>query len=338
MAEPTFGGKPMKKPDDTRLTDLMRSLAEAGRLAQRAPSVFNTQPWHWRVSSHSMDLLSDPERRLTVTDPAGRQLLLSCGAALHHARIGLAAAGRSITVTRFPDRASPELLARIDVQGRAVPDPRVRELRGAIPRRRTDRRAFSATPVPAAALHRLSTAAGDEDTGLYVVPDEQVPVLGEAAATAAAVERTDPAYQKSLAEWTNRAPDSEDGVPPRTAVEAGSRRVPVRDFAPGRAGLAVGAGDDTGAAYTILYGDGDAPADWLRAGEAVSAVLLTAVIEGLAVAPMSDVLEVAESRRRVRGLLAAGRPYLVLRIGVPAGGDPTPPTPRRRPDAVIEYD
>jgi nitroreductase len=323
---------------DPRPTDLRRAMADAARLAQRAPSVFNTQPWHWRVASHSLDLLSDPERRLTVTDPAGRQLLLSCGAALHHARLGLAAAGRSVSVARFPDPASPDLLARIEVHGHADPDPQVRQLRGAIPRRRTDRRAFAAAPVPAAALERLATAAGDEGIGLYVVPDEQVPVLAEAAAGAAAAERADPAYQRSLAEWTNRPPDRGDGVPPGTAVETGPRRVPVRDFAPGGSpGLAVGTGDDTGAAYSILCGDGDAPVDWLRAGEAVSAVLLTAVVEGLAVAPMSDVLEVADSRRRVRGLLPAGRPYLVLRIGVPVGDEATPPTPRRRPDAVIRY-
>jgi nitroreductase len=323
---------------DIRPTDLMRTMADAARLAQRAPSVFNTQPWHWRVASHRMDLLSDPERRLTVTDPAGRQLLLSCGAALHHARLGLAAAGRSVSVMRFPDPAAPDVLASIDVRGHAEPDAHVRELRGAIPRRRTDRRAFGATPVPAAALDRLAAAAKEEGPGLYIVPDERVAALAEAAAIAAAAERADPAYQRSLAEWTNRPPDSGEGVPPRTAVDQGPRRVPVRDFAPGgNAGLAVGAGDDTGAAYTILYGDGDAPIDWLRAGEAVSAVLLTAVVEGLAVAPMSDVLEVAESRRRVRGLLPGGRPYLVLRLGVPVGEEATPPTPRRRPEAVIRF-
>jgi nitroreductase len=323
---------------ETQPTDLMRAMAEAARLAQRAPSVFNTQPWHWLVASHSLDLLSDPERRLTVTDPAGRQLLLSCGAALHHARLGLAAGGRSIAVARFPDPAAPDLVARIEVHGHADPDPRVRQLRGAIPRRRTDRRAFAATPVPADALERLATAARDEGTGLHLVPDDEVPVLAEAAAGAAAAERADPAYQRALAEWTNRPPDRDDGVPQGTAVETGPRRVPVRDFAPGGSpGLAVGRGDDAGAAYSILYGDGDAPVDWLRAGEAVSAVLLTAVVEGLAVAPMSDVLEVADSRLRVRGLLPAGRPYLVLRIGVPVGKEATPPTPRRRPEAVIRY-
>jgi nitroreductase len=321
-----------------RPTDLMRALAEAARLAQRAPSVFNTQPWQWRVGSNALELLRDPNRTLAVTDPAGRQLLLSCGAALHHARLGLTAAGRRITVTRFPDPDSPDLLARIDVRGRAEPDDQVRRLRGAVPRRRTDRRPFGATPVPEATLSRLREAARAEQTGLHLLRPEQIPTLAAAATRAAAVERADPAYRRALDEWTHRPPGSGDGVPAGTAVPAGPRPVPVRDFAPGGTpGLAVGPGDDRGAAYAVLHGPGDTAVDWLRAGEALSAVLLTAVVEGLGAAPMSDVLEVEESRLMVQGLLPAGRPYLALRIGVPVAAEAPPPTPRRRPGTVIGF-
>jgi nitroreductase len=319
-------------------TDLMRALAEAAGLAQRAPSVFNTQPWRWRVGSNFLELLRDPERTLTVTDPAGRQLLLSCGAALHHARLGLTAAGRRIDVTRLPDSDSPDLLARIGVRGRAEPDEQTRRLRGAIPRRRTDRRPFGATPVPEATLGRLREAARAEETGLHLLQPEQIPTLAAAAEKAAAVERADPAYRRALGEWTHRSPDSGDGVPAGTAVAAGPRAVPVRDFAPGGTpGLPVGPGDDRGAAYAVLHGPGDTAVDWMRAGEALSAVLLTAVVEGLAAAPMSDVLEVEESRRLVQSLLPAGRPYLVLRTGIPVAAEAPPPTPRRRSGTVIGF-
>jgi hypothetical protein len=319
-------------------TDLMRALAEAARLAQRAPSVFNTQPWRWRVGSNFLALLRDPERTLTVTDPAGRQLLLSCGAALHHARLGLTAAGRRIAVTRLPDSDSPDLLARIDVRGRAEPDDQTRRLRGAIPRRRTDRRPFGATPVPAASLGRLREAARAEETDLDLLRPEQIPTLAAAATKAAAVERADPSYQRALDEWTHRPPGSGDGVPAGTAVPASPRAVPVRDFTRGGTpGLPVGPGDDSGAAYAVLHGPGDTAVDWLRAGEALSAVLLTAVVEGLAAAPMSDVLEVDESHALVQSLLSAGRPYLVLRIGIPVAPEAPPPTPRRGPGTVIGF-
>lgn len=316
----------------------MRALAEAARLAQRAPSVFNTQPWRWYVGSNALELLREPDRTLEVTDPAGRQLLLSCGAALHHARLGLTAAGRRITVTRFPDPGTPDLLARIDVRGRAEPDERVRRLRGAVPRRRTDRRPFGAAPVPKAALRRLGEAASGEETGLHLLGREQIPTLAAAAGKAAAAERADPAYRRALDEWTHRPPGNGDGVPAGTAVPAAPRTVPVRDFAPdGTPGLAIGPGDDNGTAYAILHGPGDTAVEWLRAGEALSAVLLTAVVEGLGAAPMSDVLEVEESRLMVQGLLPAGRPYLALRIGVPVAAEAPPPTPRRRPDTVIGF-
>jgi nitroreductase len=319
-------------------TDLMRTLADAARLAQRAPSVFNTQPWQWQVGSHTLDLHGDPARRLPVTDADARQLTVSCGAALHHARIALAAAGHRIAVTRLPDPAQPDLLARIEAVGREEPAPEVRQLRGAIPRRRTDRRAFAAAPVPDATLARLGRAAQAEGCAIHVVRTDQMPMLAIAAARAAQAEHADRAYRAQLAAWTARPPGSGDGVPATTAVRRTPRRVPVRDFAPDAPpGLEAGEGDDYGARYAILYGGDDDPAAWLRAGEALSVVLLTAVLENIATAPMSDVLEVERPRRLVRSLLPGGHPYLVLRLGVPVGTEAPPRTPRRRPEAVIRF-
>jgi len=207
----------------TATTDLMRTLAGAARLGQRAPSVFNTQPWSWRVGSHTLDLLRDPARRLSVTDADSRQLTISCGAALHHARIALGAAGRRTAVTRFPDPEQPDLLARIDVGGRVEPDPHVRRLCGAITLRRTDRRAFATTPVPDAALNNLREAAKAEGCAMHVVRLDQMPMLAIATAQAEAAEHADPAYRAQLAEWTGLPLGSADGVPATTAVERAPR-------------------------------------------------------------------------------------------------------------------
>ena len=66
------------------------ALAEAAASAGYAPSVHNTQPWRWRAHPDRLDLYAARDRQLTETDPEGRLLLLSCGAALHHARLALA--------------------------------------------------------------------------------------------------------------------------------------------------------------------------------------------------------------------------------------------------------
>ena len=48
--------------------------------AARAPSMHNTQPLRFRAGAYAIELYADPGRKLKV-DPAGREMLISCGAA-----------------------------------------------------------------------------------------------------------------------------------------------------------------------------------------------------------------------------------------------------------------
>jgi hypothetical protein len=311
-------------------------LDAAARAALRAPSIFNTQPWHWRNSGRALELRADWSRQLAVADPDGQSLLVSCGAALHHARISLAAAGWIADVDRTTgDR---HLLARITLVRRATPDSDAVALREAIHVRRTDRRPFSDEPVPREILEALTSAAAGEGVRLHRVRMDQMPMLAIAVSLAGASEMADPAYRVELMRWTNRPEWSGDGVPAETAVAKVPRRVPVREFVLSpREGMAVTPGGDRGAAYLIVHGGGTEVGDWLRAGEALSAVLLTACSRGLAVAPLTDVLEVAHPRELVTGLLGGdGVPYVLVRCGYPSDSTPLAPSPRRDPAEVID--
>jgi hypothetical protein len=210
----------------------------------------------------------------------------------------------------------------------------------AITTRHTDRRAFADTPVPGDLVARLRAVVEAEGVHLHLVRDGQMPMLAIAAARAAGVQLTDPEYRVALMRWTNRPQWSDDGVPPATAVQSSPRRVPVREFSiDPRAGMDPGPGQDRGAVYAILFGDSDDPVSWLPAGEAMSAVLLTAAAHGLAAAPMTDVIEVPATREMLRQVLSGlGHPYAALRIGIPmlSAADP-PATPRRPAGAAIEY-
>jgi nitroreductase len=320
------------------LPEATRLLEAAAQAALYAPSVFNTQPWRWRISGGTLELSADPERQLATTDAEGRLLLISCGTALHHARTALAAAGWTCTVDRLPDPTRPDLLARVHL-GHAVPaDPEAQRMAAAIPLRRTDRRAFGDRPVTEELLTRLRRFVEFEGAYLHVVPADQVPMLAISSERAAAAEQDDPAYREELRRWTSRPQWRGDGVPPATAVEPALRRVPVRDFALERdAGLTAGAGVDKGAAYVIVFGMTDQRIDLLRAGEGLSALLLLATAEGLATAPLSEAVEVAWSRHLLSTLLAGiGEPYIAVRLGYPLGGEPLPPRPRRAAAETIE--
>ena len=88
--------------------------------ASWAPSVHNTQPWHFVVRPDVLELHGDNNRQLRALDPTGRQMVISCGCALFNARVGLAA-DSVVQVDRLPNPAKPELLARITLRDEQAP-------------------------------------------------------------------------------------------------------------------------------------------------------------------------------------------------------------------------
>jgi nitroreductase len=319
-------------------------LADAVEDALHAPSVHNSQPWRWRIGSRDVQLHADPQRHLVATDPDRRDLVLSCGAALHHLRVALAARGLSADIRRLPDPEDSTHLATVTV--RPGGEPVDAALFPAIAERRTDRRRMSRRPVPAEHLHTLVEQAARN--GATLVPITRPAMrqrLLAAIVTAERLQRAEAGYASELRMWTNRLPGGHDGVPAAnvTAPLTGTLDPsPLRRF--GRAELAQaaqvpghGQGDDA-AELLIVTTAGDEIPDRLRAGEATSAVLLAATHIGLATTPLSQALELEGSRLQVqRDVLGVPEfPQLVIRVGWPASGAPAlPATPRRELRSVL---
>ena len=108
--------------------------------------------------------------------------------------------------------------------------------------------------------------------------------------------------------------------------------MPMRGFA-GNPPTGPLTGEPEAAALLLLSTSADTPVQWLRVGEVTSAILLTAARHGLAASPLTQPLEVGETRTFVRDHIsgdASAHPQILLRIGWPrpeAGY--LPPTPRR---------
>ena len=199
--------------------------------------------------------------------------------------------------------------------------------------RRTDRRPFRGTgPLPASVIDLLRDAAAPFGVATHVFDPEQVGFLAHAAREAAHIHDKSESYRDEMAAWTTyRNPVGRDGVPPTAAVPQVPRTVPVRNFAPdSQPLLEAGPGDDRYTTYLAFATDTDTRTDWLRAGEAVSAVLLTATTLGIASSVLSEVVEVPGARALLHALVApAGFPQLTVRLGLNASGPEAPLTPRR---------
>lgn len=320
-----------------------RTVRSALELASRAPSLNNSQPWRWRLAPSSVHLYADFDRKLNVIDPSGRELVISCGAHLHHARVAFGSLGWRVRVNHLPNPAEPDHLAALEFSRPPEVDEQAVRLANAASMRHSDRRPYLPDRVPDELLGELVAAAQAQHGNLTLVRSQtHRRDLILALAQVNAMQRTDPAYQAEVAAWAGRSHVATEGVPASNlrAPDPFGRSVLGRDFSPAGPGELVSAPIDDGAVFAVLSTELDDQRNWLRSGEALSAVLLEATAAGLATCTLSQVAEARVARDLVRSgiLTGVGEPQVALRIGWPVTADFPAPLTRRRPfDDIVEH-
>ncbi|MFC3743162.1 Acg family FMN-binding oxidoreductase [Paractinoplanes deccanensis] len=311
-----------------------RVLVRCVAAATLAPSLHNSQPWHFRIEGDAVEVYADSLRRLEVLDPTGRELMISVGAAVFTLRAALRGEGYLPGVETFPDAGTPDLVARVFPRDSAKPGAAARELAAAIPRRHTNRRPFSAAVVPAAALDRLREAAAHEGATLTVAGPASRTVIVSLGRTAAERLRRRGGYYAELNRWTRAVPGRRDGIPAAAIGPWDSlERIPMRDFGvidaqPSRRGERF----EAYPTIAVLSTEGDGPPEWLRAGQAMQRVLLVATGLHLATTPVSQPVEIASIREVLSDPRAGRWAQMLIRLGY---GAPAPATPRRPLSEVL---
>lgn len=316
------------------------ALRDAVNAAVRAPSGHNSQPWRFQVRDGCLQLRRDRSRALPVVDPDDRALFISLGAALDHLVVALRAAGHLPTVTVLPrPEDDPDLAAEVRISGSHRPDDTDRDLLAAIEDRHTDRRPFAATSLPPSVVAALTGAVAEAGADLVVVDEPRRASVAELIDLGGREQLADRGFRGELAAWVrSNHSRRRDGMPGRVhgmgdvASLAGSWVIRLLDL-----GGSQAAKDrqlyDASALVVVLATAGDRPADWVTAGRALSALLLTATRHGLAASFLNQPVEVASLRPRLQEVLEmSGHPQLLLRLGL---GSPTEGTPRRPVQEVL---
>ena len=333
----------------TKVSNPGPDLAErAGYLievAARAPSVHNTQPWRFTVTGQAIDLYADADRQL-LEDPAGREMIISCGAALFGLRLAVRSLGYRPEVNLFPEPGQGQLLARVRAGRPAPMTPDERAMLRAVPHRHTHRDTFEPDPLPGGLLTRLQDDVTAEGATLAVVDGR--PAHQRLTAILAAWHRRQDLYPTSHAEirsraettrWTREA-DSEarDGVPAHAFPAAAGGKaggLPQRDFDLGRGWGFRPSGGPPAPVTALIVTPGEDEESWLHAGQALQRLLLRAASQWVFASLQTQPLQSASVRAQIRSSLALpGSPQMLLELGVARASRPTP----RRPVAELTAD
>jgi hypothetical protein len=334
------------------------------RVAARAPSLHNTQPWRFKVAPDAIELYADYSRQLG-TDPIGRELLISCGAALFGLRLAVRSLGRTPEVELFlahqfaepahhlaEPAPSLRLLARVRLGDPAPITPAERKMLEAVPHRHTHRGPFEPVPLPAGLLTGLQADATTEGATLAVIdPDRAGRKLAALLATASRDQDLDPVSRAEILRWTRDAsspardgvpahafpaqPDPSAGRPSAGRPSAGHPStgwLPQRDFDLGRGLGLLATGGPPAAVTGVLVTAGDGEEDWLRAGQALNRLLLHAASQWVFARLQTQPLQAGTIRDLIGSRLALpGVPQMLLQFGVARTAHPT----GRRPAADL---
>ncbi|GAA5020238.1 Acg family FMN-binding oxidoreductase [Actinopolymorpha pittospori] len=299
--------------------DLRKHTHEVVDSARMAPSLDNAQPWAFRVTARSVEVYVDRSRAVPSLDPDDRQMLIGVGGAIFAVRLGICALGSEPTLALLPGDERGDLAAVVSLGPDHLFSLAEARMFEQIPRRRTCHARLD-PQVPREIRSALARAVELEGAHLrWMVESAERRSLARLVAMA---ERREQAGQ------TVHAAGSVGTAAPATARHGSD--LPTREFATASSGPAATPGlPAQEPSVAILATDGDRPAEWLRAGQALMRMLLSASVEGLVATYSNQPLEVPDLRGRVRDDLALpGFPQVIVRLGRPVEGWPEP-TPRR---------
>ena len=141
-------------------------LAYCMRYAILAPFTHNTQPWRFALLDDRLELYADRTCSLPLIDPEGRELIISCGAALANLCIAIRHFGYQDDVALFPQSNDTDPIETIRLRREHKATCHEETLFKAIATRRTNRSAYEDTPISLSLWCELHTARKSHGVGL----------------------------------------------------------------------------------------------------------------------------------------------------------------------------
>ena len=272
--------------------------------ARLAPSTHNSQPWKFVASASEIDVIADLERWRRVADSDRRELHVSLGCAIESLRIAADFAGWGSEVSYFPVEHEESLVARVRILMKTVKrEDSAADLLRHMVKRHTSHRLFDpAKPVSKIDRKRLYTCLQTSDVSLlYLEQRHALDALVAIEMRADTALFANPEYRAELARGIGDGALGTSWLLSKLGQLAighlpAAERVKHKDAELLSSSPLVGL-------LTTRY---DRRIDQLHAGEAFVRIALVAEAHDIRVQPLSQILEVPETRAEVAKVFDLG--------------------------------
>ncbi len=307
-------------PRTGKIDDQLRFLL---RYAVMAPSIHNTQPWKFAVRDREVRVLADQTRWLKVADPDQRELYISLGCALENLLVAAAHFGLSVAVDYFPESGNDVWVATVRVISENQPETLIeRERFHAIMLRRTNRMAYARQALPSRDLDQLQSAVTDPGVTLRLSQEPLIKQeLNSLIVNATVAQFADPGYRDELLQLVNQPSFNHSWLVDRMGQLAMAYLNMDKDLATSDANALINA-----PSVALLSSYSNNRLAEVRVGQGFERIALVAATMGIAIQPLSQVLQVSEVKAEINRLFPAGGTYpqFIFRLGYAEGSAQAP--------------
>ncbi|MGW8321940.1 MAG: Acg family FMN-binding oxidoreductase [Thermodesulfobacteriota bacterium] len=321
------------------VTGLDPALGSILHYASLAPSGHNTQPWYVRVIDDRKIIIgADPERRLPAVDPNNREAMLSLGAFVENLSLAAGDMGYEAHIeVKASNPFEQEILDVTLQKAKPVPYPLER-----MTLRMTAKHGYRSVDLEKDDVDALADPLGGR---LFYFPpgSEHARCIQEGTVEAFRVQTDRDEAQQELVKWLRlshkAAEKHRDGLTTEGMEIRGLKGWYVRnltspeDFM--KASMRKRSVEETarlvgqGGGWFVMTSTGESVADLIEVGRGFERMALLARERGVAVHPMTQILEEEIGRREIASSHDAGMlPQFVLRVGY-LDKYPDPVSPRR---------
>ncbi|MCX6670242.1 MAG: nitroreductase family protein [Methanothrix sp.] len=266
-----------------------------------APSSHNSQPWKFNLSGNVIRLFADRSGWLQVADADQRELHISLGCALENLLVAAEHFGYSYRVIYLPENEDSVASINLIPNGEPslYPDTAIFQ---AILTRHTNRLPYQSRPVPEGAIKTLQNRSAKEGVRIYLISDSGFKnKFCELVVSADQIQYSDVDYKSELGHWLGQ------GMMGPTGIQAliAQMNVVLLDVGPEQTRNDAELVNSTPVLGFIISEKNDREAQ-IRAGQAFERLWLEATAMNLSVHPMSQALEVPETKAKLAELLPGG--------------------------------